>query len=205
MSTMAPLLLRGMHGLGDNLHQRALLRQLMTRHEVWLESSWVAPYWDLIGNGLKVIRKATPLRTQNKNAEREAKLFSPVLPPPSAKQMQVWYKPEEVRAKGSVLAAMCSATGCDIGIADFRLPPPRAWLDRADALIATWKTAKPILIYRPLVERKEWSGCAARNPDHAGYAALFRSLKDRFFVVSLADLLIEKDPRTGRQIAVEWM
>lgn len=189
MSAKPPMLVRGMHGLGDNLHQRALLRQLMNRHEVWLESSWVAPYWDLVGQGLKVTRKATPLRTQSKNAEREASLFVTTVPPQTAPQLQVWYRPEEVRGRGSVLAAMCASAGCDYESADFRLPLPQAWLARADRLIASWRPARPILIYRPLVERTEWSGCRARNPDHAGYAALFEILRERFFVVSLADLV----------------
>lgn len=186
---MPPLLVKGMHGLGDNLHQRALLRQLMGRHEVYLESSWVAPYVDLVGQGLKVVRKATPLRTQTKNAEREAKSFWTGALPQSVPHMQVWYRPEEVRRHGSVLAAMCQATGCDYAAADFRLPVPQAWLRRADAVIASFGTTRPILLYRPLVERKEWSGCAARNPDHAGYATLFEAVRERFFIVSLADLV----------------
>lgn len=191
---MTPLVLHGMHGLGDNLHQRALVRQLMASHEVYLESSWVAPYWDLIGAGLKVLRKETSLRTQAKNAEREAEQFWSGKPPESARHLQIWYRPEAVRRHGSVLGAMCDGI-CDIAQADFRLPLPQAWLDRADALIASWGSSKPLLILRPLVERKEWSGCATRNPDRAGYAALFAALRDRFFVISLADLVD----------GIEWM
>jgi len=200
---MAPLLLRGMHGLGDNLHQRAVLRQLMQRHDVYLESSWVAPYWDLIGKGLKVLRKPTPLRTQSKNAEREAKLFSPGKPPASVRTLHVWYRPDEVRRQRSVLGAMCASVQCDYEAADFRLPLAKAWLDRADRLIASWQTTKPLLIYRPLVERTEWSGCAARNPDHAGYAALFESIRDRFFVVSLADLEASREWMVGKPITTD--
>lgn len=170
----------------------------MARHDVWLESSWVAPYWDLIGQGLKVLRKPTPLRTQNKNADREAKLFAATAAPANAPTRQVWYRPEEVRRHQSVLGAMCAGMACDLAVADFRLPIPKAWLDRADALIASWNAPKPIMIYRPLIERTEWSGCAARNPDHADYAALFSSLRDRFFVVSLADLEDGKEWMVGR-------
>lgn len=199
----AALLVRGMHGLGDNLHQRAALRQLMQRHDVWLESSWVAPYWDLIGQGLKIVRKATPLRTQTKNAEREAALFTKLPAPVKVPHMQAWYRPEEVRRRGSVLAAMCASLNCDEAAADFRLPLPRTWFDRVDTLIAGWRPSKPILIYRPLVERKEWSGCAARNPDHAGYSELFASLRDRFFVVSLADLVPGIEWIVGRPVAAD--
>lgn len=190
-----PLLLQGMHGLGDNLHQRALIRQLTARHRVFLESSWIAPYHDLVGDDLVVLRKESNLRTQNKNADREAALFASERPPASARRMRVWYEPTEVRRRGSVLAAMCAATGCDYATADFRLPVPPAGRAAAQDLLAEWRPTKPILIYRPLVERTEWNGCAARNPDHAAYAALFDSIRDDFFVVSLADLVP----------GVEWM
>lgn len=189
------LVVRGMHGLGDNLHQRALIRQLLPMHDVWLESSWVAPYVDLIGQGLKIIRKPTPLRTQQKNAEREANQFSTIVPPPQVPHRAVWYQPGEVRARGGVLAAMCASVGCDYATADFRLPIPRAWLERAETLVASWQTEKPLLIYRPLVDRKEWSGCAVRNPDVGGYVRIFESIRDKFFVVSIADLVD----------GIEWM
>ena len=183
-----PLVVRGMQGLGDNIHQRALLKQLMTEHDVWLESCWVAPYVDLIGQGLKIIRKPTPLRTQLKNAEREAKQFTTIAPPLHAPHKAVWYQPGEVRDRGGVLAAMCANTGCDYASADFRLPIPNAWMQRADALISLWNAKQPLLIYRPLVERKEWSGCAVRNPDVGSYIRILNSIRDKFFVVSIADL-----------------
>ncbi|WP_375782906.1 hypothetical protein ACE10Z_23620 [Bradyrhizobium sp. Pha-3] len=192
-----------MHGLGDNLHQRAVLRQLMVRHDVWLESSWVSPYHDLIGQGLKVLRKATSLRTQAKNAAREAELFASAPSPPSAQAVNVWYQPQEVRRRGSVLAAMCASVGVDYATADFRLSLPDAWLRRADELVASFATDKPILLYRPLVERTEWSGCAARNPHHDGYAAIFEAIRERFFVVSLADLVDRVEWIVGRPIEAD--
>lgn len=191
----SPLLIKGMHGLGDNLHQRAIVRQLLPHYDLWLESSWVAPYVDLVGQGgLKIVRKPTPLRTQSKNAEREAKSFLPA-PPPQTPHRAIWYRPEEVRGKGGVLAAMCASAGVSYERADFRLPLPDAWARRADDLIRQWRATKPILIYRPLIERTEWDGCAARNPHIANYGEIFESIRDRFFVVSLADLVD----------GVEWM
>lgn len=192
MTDKRPLLLQGMHGLGDNLHQRAVIRQLMQRYDVTLESSWVAPYHDLISAGLRVINKPTSLRTQSKNAKREAGLFaSGVIP--GSRTRKVWYAPREVRQARGVLAAMCR--NCDVRYetADFRLPVPQEWIDRARDVVCN--PAKPIMVYRPLVERTEWKGCAARNPDHEAYAALFDSIRDKFHVVSIADLVPN----------VEWM
>lgn len=198
---MTPLLVRGMHGLGDNLHQRAILRQLMQRHCVWLESSWVAPYHDLIAQGLQIVHKSTSLRTQAKNARREAARFSRRALPFGTRALRVWYAPEEVRRAGSVLGAMCANTGCDEAAADFRLPVPPAWQERARAVIGN--PAKPIMVYRPLVERREWNGCAARNPDHDAYHDLFLSVRDRFHVVSIADLEPDKEWIVGHRVVAD--
>lgn len=195
--TKRPLLLQGMHGLGDNLHQRAVIRQLMQRYDVTLESSWVAPYHDLIAQGLRVIHKSTSLRTQSKNAKREARLFSTGVPA-GARTRKVWYAPREVRAARGVLAAMCR--NCDVSYdrADFRIPVKPEWVEAAQQVV---QTDRPILIYRPLVERTEWNGCAARNPDHTAYAELFDSIRDKFHVVSIADLEPGKEWMVG--LAVE--
>jgi hypothetical protein len=192
---LKPLLIKGLHGLGDNLHQRALIRQLITKRDVYLESSWVAPYHDLLDQGLKVIRAPIPLYAQTKNAQREAARFYCGELPIDLPEATVWYRPEDVRLHRGVLAAMCAGAGVDYTRADFRLPVPDAWLAKADALIEQWRPTKPIMVVRPLVERAEWDGCAARNPDHAAYAAILASIHQRFFIVMLADL----------QDGIEWM
>jgi len=47
---------------------------------------------------------------------------------------------------------------------------------------------RPWMVYRPLVARPEWRGSMARNADPGDYAALFDEIRDKFFVVSVADL-----------------
>lgn len=185
------VLVNGMMGLGDNLHQRAILRHLMQHHEVWLSTSWVAPYHDLIGQGLRVIRRNTNLRTQAKNAARESGLFHHGTCYP-ARYVETGYQPEAVRRLGNVLAAMCETAGVSYAEADFRLPVPLAWIGQVREIAGA--PAKPIMLYRPLVERREWLN-PARNPDRAAYARLFRAIRDRFFVVSVADL----------EPGIEWM
>lgn len=197
-----PLYIQGMHGLGDNLHQRAVIRQLMSRFDVYLESSWVAPYHDLIADGLKVLHKRTILRTQAKNAEREAKSFwrGSV---PIARRMQISYSPDQVRECGSVLAAMCRTADVNYATADFRMPIPENWREKAERLVDLWRPTKPLLIYRPLVERTEWGGCKNRNPDHGAYADLLASIREQFFVVSVADLMPGKEWMVGHQIKAD--
>jgi hypothetical protein len=157
----------------------------MQRYDVTLETSWVAPYHDLIADGLKVVHKHTSLRTQAKNARREASLFHRHRPV-GARARKVWYAPREVRACGGVLAAMCR--NCDVSYdkADFRLPIKPEWIAAARNAVPT---DRPILVYRPLVERTEWNGCAARNPDADAYNALFQGIREKFHVVSIADLV----------------
>ena len=171
----------GMHGLGDNLHQRGVLRQV--EGDIWLETSWPSVYHDM--PNVRCVKKGTRLRTQLKNAERQADRF--VVEAPASRNMRIWYTPHQVRACGSVLAAMCAGAGVSHDAADFRLPVPQDWIDQAREFVG--RPDKPILVYRPLVERTEWRGCAARNPDARAYAELFQSVRERFQVVSVADLV----------------
>jgi len=202
---MAPLLLHGMLGLGDCLHERAIIRQYQVKgFDVWLESPWVSVFHDLIPLGLKVIRRPTSLRTQSKNSSRELADFSRVAPPQHVRKIRIWYSPDGVRGKGSVLGAICDATQCDIAQADFRLPVPPAWRVKAQAWIDKWRPTKPIMIYRPLVDRTEAAPmCAVRNPAHDNYATLFKEINDRFFVVSVADLVPRKEWMVGKDVRVD--
>lgn len=179
---------RGMHGLGDNLHQRGVVRQLMQRQVVWLETSWPCVYHDLVGPRLHLVHKRSPVKTYSDNATREILSYSATPAPADAWPAKISYSPAQVRSAGSVLGAMCAETQTDVAQADFRLPIPTEWAQRADVWMQRWAPAKPLLIYRPLVERSWWGGCVQRNPDHAAYATLLRSIRDRFFVVSVAAL-----------------
>ncbi len=177
-----PLIVDGMLGLGDNLHQRALVRRLMARHDVWLKTPWPSVYADLQAEGLRLVPVETKLRTQAKNAKREVARYDGV-PPADVPRRRVWYSPQTVRARGGFLRAQCDAD--DVGPSDFALPVPQAWIDRARAWLGP--VDRPVMLYRPLVERGEWSGCAIRNPDVQTYARLARLAGERFHVVSVAD------------------
>ncbi len=186
---MRSVLVRGMHGLGDNLHQRAAIRYLMRDHTVWLETPWPCIYHDLVGDRLRLVSKGSRLRTQAKNAAREAAAFTNERLPMGTTVVQVRYDPADVRAQGSVLRAMLATCKVPVTETDFRLPVPDLWLKEARNWLSKWEwDGRPIMVMRPLVERKEWGGNAPRNPDPLAYEALYREIRDRFFVVSLADL-----------------
>jgi len=189
------LLLRGMHGMGDNIHQRAVVRQKMETYDVYLTGSSALIYHDLIPQGLKVVKVPTPLLYQSQNAVRseEDRLFWKGLVPKSSPenlQQQIWYQSDRVNRLGSVLAAMCETTKVSFERADFSLPIPDSWYDRMFKKIVHRWNGKPILLYRPLIERSDWGGCRARNPDPKAYYELFQSIRggDKFYVISLARL-----------------
>lgn len=186
------IVVNGMQGLGDNLHQRAVVRQLMANFDVWLKTPWPSVYHDLVANGLHLLPSESRLRTQFKNSKREASQYSSTRPKSVSQELRIWYSQDQVRKHGSFLGAMCSASG--LPETGFSMPIRAEWLDEAQRLIALWGARKPLLIYRPLVDRKEWEGCAARNPDAKAYVELVRAIKDDFFVVSVADL----------EAGVEW-
>jgi hypothetical protein len=200
-----PLLIEGMHGLGDCIHQRAVLRQIIPSREVWLETSWPAVYHDLVGPDLKLLRRNVNLRTQTKNAQREADKFTSLRPVTGMDRMRIMYHGPNVMATESktVLEGMCVATGTSYADADYRLPVPSEWLDKAEARIAQWKPTKPICIYRPLVARTEWRGSMARNANEIAYAHLFAYLRNHFFVVSIADLAAGQEWLVGPQLKAD--
>ncbi len=152
-------------------------------------------YHDLMADGLHVARRPVGLRTQTKNAARESEAakFSPRHPFLRA-GMRISYNGQQVLASPSktILEVMCNVTGTSFAEADYRLPIPNDWhallfeiLNRAGL---PGSAEKPWMFYRPLVARPEWRGSMARNADPGAYHELYRSIRDQFFVVSVADL-----------------
>lgn len=204
-----PLLVRGMHGLGDNIHQRAFIRQLIEYRDVYLETSWPCIYHDLIDSGrLHFCTRRVLLRTQNKNITRERGKFVPH-PGPSTQAIRPSYNGGQVRKmpNQTILEAMFDTMrpvgGLDIAKADFRLPIPEAWHAKADHYLRLMKPDKPICIYRPLVVRPEWRGAERRNADPKAYTEIFASIRDRFYVISIADLEPQREWIIGPRLRAD--
>jgi hypothetical protein len=188
------LLIEGHHGLGDNIHQRGIIRQLSENNEVWLETSWPSVYHDI---DVKLVSKNSGLRTQQKNQIRQKDLFEKYVPPIS-RHSKIRYYPDDIRREGSVVGAMCHFTGTDVEKADFRLPVLPEWTKQAKKLLKGVR--KPVLVYRPLVERTEWMRTRKRNPDIDAYDALFRLIRGKYHVISVADLEIGKEWMVSKPI-----
>lgn len=178
-----------MQGLGDNLHQRAVIRQLLRKvDKIWLKTSWPTLYHDM-GDRLVLVPSDTELRTQAKNVIRQMRMFGAKELPPGVPALRVRYSPDLVRQCGSVLGAMLTHCKLDPADDDFRLPVPWSWVKEALAVVLCQPIPKPVLLYRPLVDRREWGGGRARNADMRSYHELLMSIRDRFFVISVADLV----------------
>jgi len=177
----------------------------METHEVWLETSWAALYHDLVAEGLHLVRKSVQLRTQMKNQLRESGRFGP--PPPRTLDqpaITLHYSGHNVarQPNRTILEAMLGAANMNLSYdrADFRLPIPPEWSLKLFEITKTWNIGKPLLVYRPLVVRPEWRGNEKRNADADAYAQLFASIRDRFFVVSVADLEPGREWVVGPQL-----
>src|SRR3974390_3270751 len=168
----APLHIVGMFGIGDCLHQRGPLKELMKQFDVSLATPHVLLYHDLIGEGLRLVFRPTRLRAQAKTIEREKGLYDWYGPPRSNHGVQTFYynKPE-IDKFGSIARALYGVVNLPIPEQpDFSLPIRPEWREQARKLIDGWNTDKPILVYRPIVLRREWDG-SKRNPDPAAYEA----------------------------------
>jgi len=121
----------GMRGLGDNIYQRAFLKQF-SKHDVYLETPWPQIYSDM--PYIKCVKSTTDLRTQKKNVN--------TLPD------DVWHTANMRGAKtiaygaAPILAGLQSAFGVKPGVFDLPpLAPPRV---------------KPYALIRPVTVRSEW-------------------------------------------------
>jgi hypothetical protein len=184
VATRPALAVSGMLGVGDNLHQRAVLRELMKTNDVWLESYYAAMFHDLIADGLKIVPRHKPGRI------REATRMPRHAGPPRATlTRKVTYDRHKTLAHNSVLAAQFESVGLKAPAKpDFSLPVPEAWRMAARRQVLSRNTTgKPVMVYRPIVLNKTWN-CPARSPDWLAYDALFSAIRGRFFVVSVANL-----------------
>jgi ADP-heptose:LPS heptosyltransferase len=183
-----PLRVNGMNGIGDCIHQRSVMRELMKKHDVWLATCHWHMYADLIDEGLKLIFQATRFRAQAKTIERERHLFvAAPPPPPNTHEIKLWYKKPAIDEHGSILEAMHANCWVKCEKPDFSLPVPLSWDNELDAKVKIDTGGKPLMVLRPIVIRPEWNS-RNRNPDPAAYQTLYEEARNGFYVISVADI-----------------
>jgi len=191
---MRSLLIHGMHGLGDNIYSRAVLRHYRTKYStIWFKTPWPQLFHDM--PDVHMLDPRSPLRTQRKNSERSAFEMPDEINVDD--ETRVFYSACHITSGryNSLPNAMFAHMHCPTP-GDYRLPVPMGWI--ADALRKVGMPEKPILVYRPLTVRQEWAASTLRNPDPVAYLRIFASIRDRFFVVAVADI----DP--DNEVAVSY-
>lgn len=162
------MIIHGMKGLGDNIYQRAFIKQLPAG--TWLETPWPELYQDL--PGLHLLRPDTKLRTQLKNLQRHP--ASRWERRPRGQVIQVAYGRE------GIFPGMAQRLRCAPGVMDLPDfgPPP---------------VAGSYVVVRPVTVRAEWRA-DTRNPLPEYIASAAAEMSRRGYrVVSVADLEPEKE------------
>ncbi len=188
---MAPLYVRGMHGLGDNLYQRAFVSQL--EGPVWLQTPWPELYEDL--PEVHFVRPHTALRTQVKNLERQSSgRWSQ--PPAGAPEIGVSYGVPSPLYRSGFVSTVESMRRLFKVEPVWSLPPVQA------ACVG----ARPYALVKPATVREEWRA-EARNPRPEYLAEAAQELRHRgYFVISVADLepgkewLVAPDPGADQKL-----
>lgn len=167
-------IIRGMRGLGDNINQRAFIKEL--GFPVLLDTPWPELYEDL--PGVSFLECYTPLRTQIKNIARQPVGRFLSMDPTGYVELNVQYGSIDLRTM-SILQKLSNLFG-KIKPKDFDLP--------AFEFPSQIVTDKPIAVIRPATIRKEWPA-ASRNPDPKYlYQASVKLREAGFFIVSICDL-----------------
>jgi hypothetical protein len=159
-----------MHGLGDNLYQRAVL-QTMTR-EVWLSTPWPQFYGDL--DHVRCLKPLTKLRTQAKNAARGG--FARNNRQTATRRWHYTADP-----KLSILESLSKEIG---------MPTPARMSGPSFDLPRMFD--EPYIVVRPVCHRAEWAS-DSRSPLPEYIAEAVEVLRRDFKVISVADLEHDKE------------
>jgi len=155
------IFVHSMRGLGDNIYQRAFVKQLPGT--VWIDTPWPEIYKDL---PVRFVKPSTILRTQLKNINKISQWETP---PIKAKPIRVSY------SRRGIIRDMRAFFGINPG--GFDLPPLSAPVVAGDYVVV-----------RPVTVREEWRA-DTRNPlpEYIEQAAI--EMRSRgYTVVSVADL-----------------
>lgn len=161
--------IRSMHGLGDNIYQRAFIRNLGARAPIRIDTPWPQLYEDL--GYVQCLRSSSPLRTQRKNINR---VHDSIYRPGSL-------GPHAVRIRHGADGIFRGMERC------FGVPPLDA-MDLPDFRDHNPHQGERYVVVRPVTVRREWRN-ESRNPlpEYVAQATVM-ALRDGVKVISVADL-----------------
>lgn len=192
--------LQSMFGIGDNIFHIAVLRELMLKYDVTLVTPYVSMYHDLVAQGLKTKFEprdyTTSLEPDHKiDGRRDERVVT-------FKRLD--YSAQETIRCGSILAAQFASVGLQMPERpDYSMTVPQEWRDKFRAMIGSKnKSGKPLMVYRPIIRNKFWDR-PSRAPDPLIYSLLYQHIRDKFFVVSIANLATGKEWIVGPEQDVD--
>ncbi len=156
-----------MKGLGDNIYQRAFVKNL-SAHIVYLDTPWPQLYCDL--PYVRCVKSNTTLRTQQKNTQRCGAHWHNW--PPGIRLKQIYYN------DGNIFPGMITTVGVQPSSFDLPIFPA-----------PVIPGGKKYVVVRPATVRSEWIA-ESRNPDPSYIAYCATKMHELgYTVVSVADLV----------------
>lgn len=162
------MIVEGMYGLGDNIYQRSILREV--RGQVYLYTTWPQLYSDL--ERVKCVRPKTKLRTQLKNLNRQPDSVWHIAP--SYPSVKMSYNSINL-SNGTILGSMEKKIGVEPKIFDL---PKFSELD----------IPRPYAVVRPVTVRSEWYNIARGPALEYICTASGILMNNGYHVVSVADI-----------------
>lgn len=163
---------------------RPFVRKIAQTQDVWLTSPWPDLYRD--EPRVHLVRYKGSLRTQRKNADRQAARYGP--PHKSAKRAVPTYSQDILARRRSVVRSLEVHFGLSFEQGLFRWEPPAEAKERAAEIIA----GRQVCLYRLPTLRSEWL-CRSRNPDREVMRWLFQKAMETHHVIAIADLLPKQE------------
>jgi hypothetical protein len=167
--------IRGMQGLGDNIYQRAFIKNI--KEDVYLETPWPQIYQGL--ENVKYIQPNTKLRTQAKNVLKDDPniIWEDIEIDKVKNVKRIHYgRPKGFRGIPNELAISFGVKATQFDLPDFRSEFP--WI----------QDLGEYALIRPSTERKEWFN-SARNPKPEYIARSAEILKDMGIkIISIGDI-----------------
>lgn len=185
---MSELIVETMHGFGDNLYAREVVRSLLAgRERVYVRTSWPQLYHDF-GDRVLLLRPVTELRTQRRNIEAWDGVWAKN--PTDYKRLHLHYDVRDWQQGRSLPEAMLHNAGVSRS-GHFEFPCAEDW-------VADLTTDKPLAIVHPPTLRDEWHN-VARCPNPRYMQQLVHQHRE-FDWVEVIDLARHQETRYGEPI-----
>jgi hypothetical protein len=165
-----------MHGLGDSLYLRPVLKWFPEQRIINLLTPWPQVFHDF-KNVRICLPQLTNLRTQTANMLKHIELFNPSMPP----NIRLTYDLQKNNIMHSYFDCLYPAQPSWV---DMSFPVKDEWIQLAKGLI---KNDKPICLIRPNTLRREWMS-HARNCKNEYLQLFINKYAHKYHFVTLASI-----------------